>query len=84
MLKLCSDEGQDILCKYPKFRNLQLRNMIDYTDHENSGILYDFIISNWDKMFGKYEKNDMILTLPKNIDNIFVYQIVINIFVFQL
>ena len=63
---LCSDEGQDILCKYPDFRNLQLRNMTDYTDFERTpGIPYDFIMSNWDKMFGKYEKNDMILTFLK-------------------
>ena len=50
---LCSDKGQDILQKNPKFRNLEIRNMADYSDYFDYED-FPYIVDRWEEMFGKF------------------------------
>ena len=50
---LCSEKGQDILHKNPKFRNLEIRNVADYTDYFDYDDFPD-VFDRWKEMFGKF------------------------------
>ena len=48
---LCSRQGQGILRNFPHFRNIQIRNMVDYSDfleYED----FPYVSDKWEDMFG--------------------------------
>ena len=53
---LCSRQGQGILRNFPHFRNIQIRNMVDYCDfleYED----FPYITDKWEDMFGAFQGN---------------------------
>jgi len=50
---LCSSQGQGILRNFPKFRNMQMRNMAEYCDfleYED----FPYVSDKWEDLFGSY------------------------------